>query len=80
MITDQELGMDTTCGCHAFVGAKADKNATIVQRVCTPSRLSQASMLVIQDILMNTFVQLLDAGLIILGKANLTVSDVDLTI
>ncbi|KAI2717480.1 hypothetical protein CBS147332_4360 [Penicillium roqueforti] len=42
-----ELGMSTTAGSYAFVGAKASKNGAITQ-------------------------QLIDAGLIILGKANMT--------
>ncbi|PYI06050.1 amidase signature enzyme [Aspergillus sclerotiicarbonarius CBS 121057] len=46
-VTASELGMSTTAGSYAFVGAKASKNGTITQR-------------------------LIDAGLIILGKANMT--------
>ena len=42
------MGMDTTAGAYAFVGAVARKNSEVAQ-------------------------QLLDSGLIILGKANLTV-------
>lgn len=48
-VTASELGMSTTAGSYAFVGAKASKNGAITQR-------------------------LIDAGLIILGKANMTVS------
>ncbi|CDM34983.1 Amidase [Penicillium roqueforti FM164] len=46
-VTASELGMSTTAGSYAFVGAKASKNGAITQR-------------------------LIDAGLIILGKANMT--------
>ncbi|KAJ5643622.1 amidase signature enzyme [Penicillium longicatenatum] len=46
-ITASELGMNTTAGSYAFLGAKASKNGSITQR-------------------------LIDAGLIILGKANMT--------
>ncbi|CAG8892895.1 unnamed protein product [Penicillium egyptiacum] len=46
-VTASELGMSTTAGSYAFVGAKASKNGVITQR-------------------------LIDAGLIILGKANMT--------
>ncbi|KAJ5614229.1 amidase signature enzyme [Penicillium herquei] len=46
-VTAAELGMSTTVGSHAFVGAKALKNGAITQ-------------------------QLIDAGLIILGKGNMT--------
>ncbi|KAJ5792756.1 amidase signature enzyme [Penicillium pulvis] len=46
-VTAPELGMSTTAGSYAFVGAKASKNGAITQR-------------------------LIDAGLIILGKANMT--------
>lgn len=45
--TASDLGMTTTCGSLAFVGAKTSKNATIVQRM-------------------------IDGGLIILAKANMT--------
>lgn len=48
IMTDSSLGMDTTCGSYALVGAKA-KNAPIVSR-------------------------LVKAGVIILAKANLSVS------
>lgn len=48
-VTASGLGMSTTAGSYAFVGAKASKNGAITQR-------------------------LIDAGLIILGKANMTVS------
>ena len=48
-VTASELGMSTTAGSYAFVGAKASKNGAITQR-------------------------LIDASLIILGKANMTVS------
>ncbi|GAB1193452.1 hypothetical protein APSETT444_002668 [Aspergillus pseudonomiae] len=46
-VTASELGMSTTAGSYAFIGAKASKNGAITQR-------------------------LIDAGLIILGKANMT--------
>ncbi|KAK5654732.1 hypothetical protein OQA88_7057 [Cercophora sp. LCS_1] len=46
-ITASDLGMGTTAGSRALVGAKASKNAAIVQK-------------------------LIDAGMIILGKTNLT--------
>ncbi|KAJ5167002.1 amidase signature enzyme [Penicillium canariense] len=46
-VTASELGMSTTAGSYAFVGAKASRNGAITQR-------------------------LIDAGLIILGKANMT--------
>ncbi|KAK1243303.1 hypothetical protein MKX07_003931 [Trichoderma sp. CBMAI-0711] len=46
-MTASSLGMTTTAGSWAFVGAKASKNSAIVQR-------------------------LIDAGLIIIGKANMT--------
>ncbi|KAJ5725664.1 amidase signature enzyme, partial [Penicillium malachiteum] len=46
-VTASELGMSTTVGSYAFVGAKALKNGAITQR-------------------------LIDAGLIILGKGNMT--------
>ncbi|KAK4868060.1 hypothetical protein LT330_007258 [Penicillium expansum] len=46
-VTALELGMSTTVGSYAFIGAKASKNGAITQR-------------------------LIDAGLIILGKANMT--------
>ncbi|KAJ5165463.1 Amidase [Penicillium coprophilum] len=46
-VTASELGMSTTAGSHAFVGARASKNGAITQR-------------------------LIDAGMIILGKANMT--------
>ncbi|KAJ6031316.1 amidase signature enzyme [Penicillium herquei] len=46
-VTASELGMSTTVGSYAFVGAKALKNGAITQR-------------------------LIDAGLIILGKSNMT--------
>ncbi|KAJ5928417.1 amidase signature enzyme [Penicillium verhagenii] len=46
-VTASELGMSTTAGSYAFLGAKASQNGAIVQR-------------------------LIDAGLIILGKANMT--------
>ncbi|OQE35354.1 hypothetical protein PENCOP_c013G04170 [Penicillium coprophilum] len=46
-VTASELGMSTTAGSYAFVGAKASKNGVITQR-------------------------LIDAGMIILGKANMT--------
>ncbi|KAJ5916612.1 amidase signature enzyme [Penicillium tannophilum] len=46
-VTASGLGMSTTAGSYAFVGAKASKNGSITQR-------------------------LIDAGLIILGKANMT--------
>lgn len=49
VMTDSSLGMDTTCGSYALVGAKAP-NAPIVDR-------------------------LLKAGMIIIAKANLSVSD-----
>ncbi|KAK3185859.1 hypothetical protein K4F52_005313 [Lecanicillium sp. MT-2017a] len=45
--TASDLGMSTTCGSLAFVGAKASRNSTIVQRM-------------------------IDAGLIVLAKANMT--------
>ncbi|KAM7205425.1 Glutamyl-tRNA amidotransferase subunit A, mitochondrial [Naviculisporaceae sp. PSN 640] len=45
--TSAELGMDTTAGSWAFIGAKAKSNAALVQK-------------------------LVDAGMIILGKANMT--------
>lgn len=48
-VTASKLGMSTTAGSYAFVGAKASNNGAITQR-------------------------LIDAGLIILGKANMTVS------
>lgn len=48
-VTASELGMSTTAGSYAFIGAKASKNGAITQR-------------------------LIDAGMIILGKANMTVS------
>jgi hypothetical protein len=47
-ITGDELGMTTTLGSWAFVGAKGAKNSAITQL-------------------------LIDAGLIILGKGNMTV-------
>lgn len=47
-ITADDLGMSTTLGSWAFVGAKATKNSAIAQL-------------------------LIDAGLIILGKGNMTV-------
>lgn len=47
ILTDSDLGMDTTCGSFALVGAKA-KNAPVVNAI-------------------------LKAGMIILGKANLSV-------
>lgn len=47
-VTASELGMSTTAGSYAFIGAKARENGTITQR-------------------------LIDTGLIILGKANMTV-------
>ncbi|KAJ5926219.1 Amidase [Penicillium verrucosum] len=46
-VTASELGMSTTAGSYAFIGAKASKNGAITQR-------------------------LIDAGMIILGKANMT--------
>ncbi|KAJ5122759.1 Amidase [Penicillium atrosanguineum] len=46
-VTASELGMSTTAGSYAFIGAKASKNGAITQR-------------------------LIDAGLVILGKANMT--------
>ncbi|KAJ5746016.1 amidase signature enzyme [Penicillium odoratum] len=46
-VTASELGMSTTAGSYAFIGANALKNGAITQR-------------------------LIDAGLIILGKANMT--------
>ncbi|KGO66561.1 Amidase [Penicillium italicum] len=46
-VTALDLGMSTTAGSYAFIGAKASKNGAITQR-------------------------LIDAGLIILGKANMT--------
>ncbi|KAE8380867.1 amidase signature enzyme [Aspergillus bertholletiae] len=46
-VTASELGMSTTAGSYAFLGAKALKNGAITQR-------------------------LIDAGLVILGKANMT--------
>lgn len=48
-VTASDLGMSTTVGSYAFIGARASKNGAIAQR-------------------------LIDAGLIILGKANMTVS------
>ena len=48
-VTASELGMSTTAGSYAFVGAKASRNGAITQK-------------------------LIDAGLIIMGKANMTVS------
>ncbi|KAH8601749.1 amidase signature domain-containing protein [Bisporella sp. PMI_857] len=45
--TDKSLGMDTTCGAFALVGAEPKGNAPIIER-------------------------LIDAGLIIIGKANLS--------
>jgi amidase len=48
-VTASALGMSTTAGSYAFIGAKASKNGAITQR-------------------------LIDAGMIILGKANMTVS------
>lgn len=48
-VTASELGMSTTAGSYAFIGAKASKNGAITQR-------------------------LIDAGMVILGKANMTVS------
>lgn len=45
--TASDLGMSTTCGSLAFVGAKTSKNAIIVQKM-------------------------IDGGLIILAKANMT--------
>ena len=47
-MTHPDLGLDTTVGSWAFVGAKPKKNAELVEN-------------------------LVQAGLIILGKANLTV-------
>lgn len=52
-VTASELGMSTTAGSYAFVGAKASNNGAITQR-------------------------LIDAGLIILGKANMTVSGISI--
>ncbi|KAJ5811051.1 Amidase [Penicillium robsamsonii] len=46
-VTASELGMSTTAGSYAFIGAKASKNGAITQR-------------------------LIDAGMVILGKANMT--------
>ncbi|KAI1267849.1 amidase signature enzyme [Xylariaceae sp. FL1019] len=46
-VTDSKLGMNTCAGAAVFAGAKADKNAAIVQK-------------------------LLDAGLIIMAKGNMT--------
>ncbi|KAK6073848.1 hypothetical protein SCUP515_06770 [Seiridium cupressi] len=48
-VTEASLGMDTTVGTYAFIGAKPKKNGAIVQK-------------------------LIDAGLIILGKTNMTAS------
>lgn len=53
-VTALELGMSTTVGSYAFIGAKASKNGAITQR-------------------------LIDAGLIILGKANMTVSKISVS-
>lgn len=47
-MTASSLGMSTTAGSWAFVGAKASKNSAIAQL-------------------------LIDAGLIIIGKGNMTV-------
>ncbi|KAM0817794.1 putative Amidase signature domain-containing protein [Seiridium cardinale] len=48
-VTESSLGMDSTAGAYAFIGAKPKRNGAIVQK-------------------------LIDAGLIILGKTNMTVS------
>lgn len=48
IMTDAELGMDTTCGSYALKGVKAKANADVVKYI-------------------------LDAGMIILGKTNLSV-------
>jgi amidase len=50
-MTHPDLGLDTTVGSWAFVGAKPKKSAKLVEK-------------------------LLQAGVIILGKANMTVSPV----
>lgn len=48
-MTEEALGMDTTCGAVCFKGAKPKRNAVVVD-------------------------QLIESGMIILGKATLTVS------
>lgn len=48
IMTEESLGMDTTCGAYAFVGVKAKKSAPIVDKIR-------------------------EAGMIIIGKANLSV-------
>jgi len=36
MLTDQSLGMDTTCGTAALVGARGSQNAEVVDMVSIP--------------------------------------------
>lgn len=52
-MTEDALGMETTCGAVCFKGAKAKGNAVVVD-------------------------QLIDAGMIVIGKATLTVSFVSI--
>lgn len=59
------LGLPTTCGSLALVGAKPRKNAVVID-VYVLSSLLQNRLL--------TVPKLLAAGAIILGKANLSVS------
>ncbi|KAK2763968.1 hypothetical protein FQN54_009587 [Arachnomyces sp. PD_36] len=47
IMTEEALGMDTTCGAYALVGSKAKKNATVIDNI-------------------------LNAGMLVLGKANLS--------
>jgi hypothetical protein len=77
IVTDVYLGMSTTVGSHVFAAMKAKSNATIIDKV--PWSILLASPLGLRDLLTpNGCPQLLDAGLIILGKANMTVCISDL--
>ena len=65
-MTNMSLGMTSTVGSYVFAGSKPEKNASVVD---------QASMNWVRIVV--TFIdgweQLIEKGLIILGKTNLTV-------
>lgn len=67
--THPDLGLDTTAGSLALVDSRPRKNATVVDRVSKfASRLGMLHVLTINW-------KLLDAGMILIGKASLTVSN-----
>lgn len=59
--------MDTTCGSFAFLGTRPKENAPVVQMVRALHSDKKDRKLIVLP-------QLLDAGLLIIGKTNLTVS------